>query len=411
MLMRKLLFVLAAAMMLAVSCERVDHSGEKYYPDTAYIPLDTVAKLFSVLPIEVGHMQEVHDAVSSSSGNGYDEEYLMKDLFESPGAGVGMDPKSRAVRTKSYARPLKELIAEHFASMTKAAGDSERDAMTPEEYLDALEKSDIQIYWPYSEKWNGREWPIITYDPGNGAEVNVGYRMREKSDGSKYVEEVIVDEEMAAEHPVWVVNRNDDCQYESLEMIKKRDPEWGTGGGSVVIRPSDVATGRSVKASSSGTVRSLVLKDFLMHRNYDCWFAGASEFFFKVGSMENFTASTEAELKLYNPQITDFMLVVKRNQVGQRIPMNIMLVSQWTDQLDNIAFLLTEDDGGTRTEWKCSAVVKVKSKSYGFDVSLPFNSRDDIVWRGELSARYLEKYDGITSRFGDVDLTFSFLER
>ena len=119
----------------------------------------------------------------------------------------------------------------------------------------------------------------------------------------------------------------------------------------------------------------------------------------------------EDSFKLYNPQITDFMLVVKRNQVGQRIPMNIMLVSQWTDQLDNIAFLLTEDDGGTRTEWKCSAVVKVKSKSYGFDVSLPFNSRDDIVWRGELSARYLEKYDGITSRFGDVDLTFSFLER
>lgn len=408
MLMRKLLFVLAAALMLAASCERVDHSGEKYYPDTAYIPLDTVAKLFSVLPIEVGHMQEVHDAVSSSSGNGYDEEYLMKDLFESPGAGVGMDPKSRAVRTKSYARPLKELIAEHFAAMTKAAGNFERGAMTPEEYLDALEKSDIQIYWPYSEKWNGSEWPIITFDPGNGAEVNVGYRMREKSDGSKYVEEVIVDEEMAAEHPVWVVNRNDDCQYESLEMIKKRDPEWGTGGGSVVIRPSGFAAER---ASSSGTVRSLVLKDFLMHRNYDCWFAGASEFFFKVGSVENFTASTEAELKLYNPQITDFMLVVKRNQVGQRIPMNIMLVSQWTDQLDNIAFLLTEDDGGTRTEWKCSAVVKVKSKSYGFDVSLPFNSRDDIVWRGELSARYLEKYDGITSRFGDVDLTFSFLER
>lgn len=84
MLMRKLLFVLAAALMLAASCERVDHSGEKYYPDTAYLPLDTVAKLFSVLPIEAGHMQEVHDAVSSSSGNGYDEEYLMKDLFESP---------------------------------------------------------------------------------------------------------------------------------------------------------------------------------------------------------------------------------------------------------------------------------------------------------------------------------------
>lgn len=73
--------------------------------------------------------------------------------------------------------------------------------------------------------------------------------------------------------------------------------------------------------------------------------------------------------------------------------------------------MMTEDDGGTRTEWKCSAVVKVKSRSYGFDLALPFNSRDDIVWRGQLSSKYLEKYDGITSRLGDVEVTFSFLQR
>lgn len=406
MLMRKLLVVAAAAALISAGCEKVDHSGEKYYPETAYLPLDTVARLFSSLPIENGHMQEVHDAVSSSSGNGYDEEYMMKDLFESPGAGVGMDEETRAVRTKAYAKPLKDLIAEHLAAVTKASGGTERGPLTPEEYLEALEKSDIQIYWPYSEKWDGEEWPVVTFDPGNGAEVNVGYRMCEDRDGSRRVEEVVVDEKMASEHPVWVVNCNDDSGYQSVEMIRKKDPEWGTGGGSLVIRPSSAGT-----RASAGTVRSLVLKDFMMRRNYDCWFAGASEFFFKIGSVEGFSASTEAELKLYNPQITDFMLVVKRSQVGQKIPMNVMLVSQWTEQLDDIAFLLTEDDGGTRTEWKCSAVVKIKSKSYGFDVALPFNSRDDIVWRGQLSAKYMEKYDGITSRFGDVDLTFSFLER
>ncbi len=104
------------------------------------------------------------------------------------------------------------------------------------------------------------------------------------------------------------------------------------------------------------------------------------------------------------------MLVVKRSQVGQTIPLNVMLVSQWTEQLDNIVFLLTEDDGGTRTEWKCSAVVKIKSKSYGFEMSLPFNSKDDLVWRGQLSSKYLEKYSDVTSRFGDVDVTFSFLQ-
>ena len=47
----------------------------------------------------------------------------------------------------------------------------------------------------------------------------------------------------------------------------------------------------------------------------DSWFAGASEFFVKIGSVEDFTAVTEAELQLYNPLVTDFMIVVKRNQV------------------------------------------------------------------------------------------------
>ncbi len=405
MLMRKLLLITAVAAVLSAGCEKVDHSGEKYSPDTVCLPLDTVARLFSSLPIEAGHMQEVYDAVSSSSGNGYDEEYMMKDLFSSPGAGVGMDEQTMAVRTMAYSKPLKELIAEHLAAGTKASSMPGQGTLTPEEYMDALEKSDIQIYWPYSEEWDGKEWPVITFDPGNGAEVNTGYRLSEDADGNRCVEEVIVDEKMAAEHPVWVVNRNDDSSYSSLEMIRKRDPEWGTGGGSITVRPS--AAGQQ----NTGMVRSLVLKDFMMRRNYDCWFAGASEFFFKVGSVEGFSASTEAELKLYNPQITDFMLVVKRNQVGQTVPLNVMLVSQWTEQLDDIAFLLTEDDGGTRTEWKCSAVVKIKSKSFGFDVALPFNSRDDIVWRGQLSAKFMEKYDGVTSRFGDVDLTFSFLER
>ena len=72
--------------------------------------------------------------------------------------------------------------------------------------------------------------------------------------------------------------------------------------------------------------------------------------------------------------------------------------------------MITEDDGGTRTSWKCSAIVKIASKSYGFEINLPFNTRDDIVWRGQLSRRYLEANDNITGHFGDVDLTFELVE-
>lgn len=407
--MKQLLFLALAVLSVPVSCEHVDHTGEINDPEARIIPLEDVAKLLSALPIETDQMTEVHDAVSSSDGNGYDEEYMMRDLLSVPGTGVGDEAMGKSMSTRSYSRPLKELIAEQLSTRTKS---SDGSVLSPEEYLDALEKSNMQIYWPYYRNWDGKEWPIVTFDPGNGAEANVGYRLFIDSEGNRKVESVVVDEEMAASHPVWVVNRNSDSGFTSMEVHRRKDPEWGTGGGSITVRPSSGLECAEVSATAvaqKGAFRTLVLHDFKMRRNYDCWFAGASEFFIKCGSVEDFTASTEAELKLYSPRITDFMLVVKRSQVGKTIPMNVVLVSQWTDQLENIAFMLTEDDGGTRTEWKCSAYVKIKSKSYGFEVALPFNSRDDIVWRGQLSAPYLEKYDGVAGRFGDVELTFSLL--
>lgn len=409
MLMKQLLFLALAVLSVPVSCEHVDHTGEINDPEARIIPLEDVAKLLSALPIETDQMTEVHDAVSSSDGNGYDEEYMMRDLLSVPGTGVGDEAMGKSMSTRSYSRPLKELIAEQLSTRTKS---SDGSVLSPEEYLDALEKSNMQIYWPYYRNWDGKECPIVTFDPGNGAEANVGYRLFIDSDGNRKVEAVVVDEEMAASHPVWVVNRNSDSGFTSMEVHRRKDPEWGTGGGSITVRPSsglECAEASATAAAQKGAFRTLVLHDFKMRRNYDCWFAGASEFFIKCGSVEDFTASTEAELKLYSPRITDFMLVVKRSQMGKTIPMNVVLVSQWTDQLENIAFMLTEDDGGTRTEWKCSAYVKIKSKSYGFEVALPFNSRDDIVWRGQLSAPYLEKYDGVAGRFGDVELTFSLL--
>lgn len=409
MLMKQLLFLALAVLSVPVSCEHVDHTGEINDPEARIIPLEDVAKLLSALPIETDQMTEVHDAVSSSDGNGYDEEYMMRDLLSVPGIGVGDEAMGKSMSTRSYSRPLKELIAEQLSTRTKS---SDGSVLSPEEYLDALEKSNMQIYWPYYRNWDGKEWPIVTFDPGNGAEANVGYRLFIDSEGNRKVEAVVVDEEMAASHPVWVVNRNNDSGFTSMEVHRRKDPEWGTGGGSITVRPSsglECAEASATAAAQKGAFRTLVLHDFKMRRNYDCWFAGASEFFIKCGSVEDFTASTEAELKLYSPRITDFMLVVKRSQMGKTIPMNVVLVSQWTDQLENIAFMLTEDDGGTRTEWKCSACVKIKSKSYGFEVALPFNSRDDIVWRGQLSAPYLEKYDGVAGRFGDVELTFSLL--
>ena len=107
--------VLMAALM-AVSCERsVDQiNGQPDEEDMISVRLDEVAEVLAMVPIREEQMGEVHDAVTASSGNGYDEEYTMKDLFTVPGSGVGDSPTKSG---KTYETPLRTLIGEQARSM------------------------------------------------------------------------------------------------------------------------------------------------------------------------------------------------------------------------------------------------------------------------------------------------------
>lgn len=392
-----------------ISCERVDVE-RKYYEDVPEVELSHLAQIFSAIPIGQEQMREVYDAVNSSSDNGYDEEYTMSHLFENPGSGVG-DEVTKAV--KSYSVPLKDLIEKHVNVLATKSEVSDEAYLSvlqelgTEGFIKALRESDMQIYWPYSSDWDGGELPIITFDPENNSETNYGYRLVVDEDGNRRVEELVVDEQTAAEHPVWVINRNSDAKSKTLEMLRKENPEWGEGG-TIVVRPRETQTKNP--ADGQGKSKCLILEKFMAKRNYDPWFAGASEFYVKVGAVEDFTASTEAEMRLYNPSITDFLVVVRRKQVGQEIPFNAILVTNWTPQMESCALMITEDDGGTQQTWKCSAVVKIASKSYGFEIGIPLNTRDDIVWRGQLNYKWLEANNNVVGHFGDVDLTFRIEE-
>ena len=396
----KMLYLLCLVGLMPVSCEILDDDLDKHASDHAPVPLSEVAQVLANIPLGGDQMGEVFRAVSSSADNGYDEEYMMYDLFGTPGAGVGDGRLSLSKASELSGVPLRDMIADYVRS--QAATKSASGIEDPSEWLKRLAESDVQIYWPFSELWDGEDLPVITFDPENDSDVNIGYRITEDGEGFRRIEEVLVDEDMAQETPVWVVNRNTDSGYTTLEMLRREDPEWGEGGGSIIVGPG-------TKASSGSTVRSLILKDFTMKRNYDSWFAGASEFFVKVGAFENFTASTEAELKLFNPLITDFLIVVRRNQKGIPQPFNAILFSEWTELVDSFALMIIEDDGGTIKEWNCTALVRVESKSYGVELKIPFRSYDDIVWRGSLGRKWFEANSNVVGHFGDVDMTFELI--
>lgn len=353
--------------------------------------LSDVAKILSDLPLEAEHLDEVYDAVSASSGHGYDEEYRLTELFTAPGAGVGDSQQTRATKAAGYRTPLRDLLTDYLAGKygTKAgAADVER-------YINALSESDMQIYWPYSEEWDGKSFPIVTFDPGYGAESNYGYEVRIDAGGAHVVDSVIVTEQVAMERPVWVINRNGDAAFTPLELFEEPLTKAGKG-----------------KETPVGKEYILSIKDFKMLRNYDSWFGGASEFFIKTGAVDGFKATKDEDLKQYSPSLTDLMIVVKRSQVGRKIPFNAILLTNFTEQMEKIAFMVIEDDGGTTTSWKCSAVVKYNSKQYGFELEIPYKDKDDIVWRGQLTRNYFkdlfEKGGGtLTGRLGDVEVTFA----
>ena len=392
---RMILFGCLAGALAVTACERLarvnppaDEPGEPLV-----FTLDEVARLLAAVPVGEAQVAEVRDAVTASSGNGYDEEYPMRQVFETPGTGIGGAP---ATRVAAYPAPLRDLLA---AEIRKQYGTR---ALDGEAFLDALSGSDVQIYWPFSEEFEGDEPPVITFDPGGSETKNVGWIRQE--DGT--VEEVVVDEEMARERPVWVINRNRDAEYQSLEMRRREDPDWGQGGGSILVRPK---AGTAATRAGEKDVRTLVLRSFKANRQFDSWFCGGAEVWVKCGAVEDFTATTEAEMRLYAPSITDFLIVVRRKQVGEVLDFNAVLVSEWTGMLDNCAFMMVEDDGGTMTTWKCSAMVKYNSRSYGFEIEIPLRARDDIIWRGALTRTYIERNNGVTGHFGDVELVLELI--
>lgn len=398
---------LSLACVLLLACGQAVPVPEQ--PDTGLpqLSLPGVARLLSELPLTREQVEEVHDAVTASAANGYDDEYMMCDLFDSPGTGVGSAGGS--TRAEAYARPLRELIRTRLSERL-ATRSGETDPQAVDAFIASLSASGMQIYWPYPEAWDGKTLPVITFDPESEASSNIGYELKAGRDGTLTVEVLkAVDENLARKRPVWVVNANDDSGYLTLEQLRRSDPEWGKGG-RVIVGSAPPATGTLHTRTDQGDdFRTLVLKEFKMKQHYDSWFRGASEFWCKCGSVQGFTASTEAELRLFSPTVTDFMISIKRDQLGVSVPFDAIIISDWSDQLDSFAFMIVEDDGGSQTSWKVEATVKVQSKSYGILINIPYNERDDIVWRGSLSSRYFENYAGKVIHFGGVDVIFEIL--
>lgn len=163
-----------AGLFSAVSCSRFETdripeaSGRNAAVTAVGVVPENVALLLAGTPLDLDQVREVWAAVMASSENGYDEEYPFRNLLQTPGSGVGADvlaaqgiPDPAGTRALlPGAEPLRDrLAAAAGACLAEEASETRSDMRrwdgfsSVQALLDALERSGLQVYWPYSEDY------------------------------------------------------------------------------------------------------------------------------------------------------------------------------------------------------------------------------------------------------------------
>jgi len=246
-----LVFVLTG--LLCTSCEKDDYpilNVDKQETGLTAQQLEQRENLKSIALIvaniatsrELFH--EIHKGVNVSLDVGLDEQFRFKDIL---------------YPTESKIQALKASEVGQFGIKFRDAIRANRTKSTLQEDLEAfILREDVQIYWPYSEYWDGIEEPVITFHPiEEDAYENTGFRTVFMPDGSTRIDTIIVDEAFAIENPVWIINFNEsEIEQGRRPFLPPTNP---------VLPPTNL-----VHQVSIGYARATV--------QYDGLFGGGSEF-------------------------------------------------------------------------------------------------------------------------------------
>jgi len=139
---------------------------------------------------------DVHNAVNLSIKANLDEQYRIADILF-PG--------------KSFIPGLKSIETDCFSKkFRKALMNSNHKSSSGENLVAFILNNDVQIYWPYSEEWDGKTTPTITYYSFKNEHENIGLKKVKLLTGEIRIDTFLVNDEYAYKNPVWIVNFCDD---------------------------------------------------------------------------------------------------------------------------------------------------------------------------------------------------------
>lgn len=337
--------------------------------------LNTVADILVQLPLNEENVSEVHSAVTSSLNYGIDEDYYFREILDNSKYSKIV---SKSASTRNEFSSLGELMKKYVLSA------STRTEKNDEIDLNSLAESDIQIYWPYSENWDGKSMPVITFTPEDeNQEWNYGYI----KNGEK-IDTIIINEDYAEQHPVWIISKSD-ISYDNLPEFSENKFEKN-GISFLTSKKIETQNVPLPIAASSRNVYTVNLGEIMSTKQYDSIWGGGSEFIFQMGAAQNYQFNN-GSLISFSPLVTCHRICLSRKQIKKKrwINVNQPIIPDWVPNMTEVAFMLIEDDGGSHRDINQNLTIALKDEYVDFNVTLKMRSHDELIHRITYSHNYI----------------------
>lgn len=324
------------ALFAIVACEQLETNivnKESTVKMVENSTLNDIAVILTDIDIDIPLCREVLQSVQQSVDKGMDENLYFKELWMNP-----MDVKVRSLGEESI---LKKRLDEYFNNqLPTRSSDTEN----------AVKNSDIRLYWPYSENWDGITMPVIAPAPRVESDAFYGYKYNKNPDGEFEIEIVLIDDDYAYDNPVWIINYME-TPYDAISDYS-------------YINKDDLST------RSTGNRYLWEMDRMLVTKQYDKLSNGGSEFDvfvtyplidgYAVGQCHQFYTFTRAQIR--NAKNNDVAVIINSD--------SRLLNTDWSSvQLSN-HFALYENDGGDASQTVNAGTVGWKDDKTGLSASL-----------------------------------------
>lgn len=282
------------------------------------VELSTVAQLLASIEIDQTVMNEVKAGVERSLKYGLDEEYRFTDLLK--------PSLSKIQRTSGSS-----LLLQKMTDVLNVQQEQLKSGMSSSDFFNCLSDSDIQIYWPFSEKWDGCTQPVLLYatnDNNKACKIHL-------EDGLIGVDTIRTTQDFMKKNPVWIISVNE-TSYDELPDFE--NGEYVNKNG--VFFYSEIANewlNKMQSKSRLGLMDPVHIGEVTVYEEDG---SGGPEVYFMWGH-----AGGGMGLPIQG-YINTYRLNLSLGEVGLVKQLNLNIQPNWTSYQKTNALIILEKDGG-----------------------------------------------------------------